>query len=281
MVDLHLHTTASDGRLTPTELVRRAAACGVRILAVTDHDTTDGIDEAAAEAVRHSVVVIPGIEITSIESGRDVHMLGYFFDARDARLARFLTGQRATRITRIEEMARRLEQLGLPVDVQPILDEARKHDARSIGRPALARAMVAAGHVADVREAFDTWLGQDRPAFVERAGPSPEDVIGVLHHAGGIASLAHPGRTRIDARLESLRDAGLDAIEAYHSDHDDATTQGYVGVARRLRLLVSGGSDFHGDPAYGLEPGASTLPREEWEKLSAHAQDARSRHDRR
>jgi len=139
VVDLHLHTTASDGRLTPTELVRRAAARGVRILAVTDHDTTDGIEEATTEAVRHGVVVIPGIEVTSVEGGRDVHMLGYFFDARNERLVRFLTGQRATRITRIAEMAKRLEQLGLPVDVQPILDDARTHHMRSVGRPALAR----------------------------------------------------------------------------------------------------------------------------------------------
>ena len=268
MIDLHLHTTASDGRLTPTELVHRAAACGVRILAVTDHDTTDGIDEATAEAARHDVTVVPGIEVTAVENGRDIHMLGYFFDRRDDRLALFLTGQRATRVTRIEEMARRLEQLGLSVDVQSILDDARRHDARSIGRPALARAMVAAGHVATTREAFDMWLGQDRPAFVERAGPSPEEVIDVLHHAGGIVSMAHPGRTQIDARIEPLRDAGLDAIEAYHSDHDAATVQGYVDVARRLGLAVSGGSDFHGDPAHGLEPGASTLPQDEWERLS-------------
>jgi len=271
VVDLHLHTTASDGRLTPTELVRRAAARGVRILAVTDHDTTDGIEEATTEAVRHGVVVIPGVEVTSVEGGRDVHMLGYFFDARNERLVRFLTGQRATRITRIAEMAKRLEQLGLPVDVQPILEDARTHHMRSVGRPALARAMVAAGHVATTREAFDTWLGQDRPAFVERPGPSPEEVIGVLHDAGGVASLAHPGRTKIDARIAPLRDAGLDAIEAYHSDHDDRMVQGYVAIARRLDLLVSGGSDFHGVPEHGLEPGASTLPREEWDKLSGHA----------
>lgn len=268
MIDLHLHTTASDGRLGPAELVRRAAAAGVRVLAVTDHDTTDGIDEATAEAVRRAVIVVPGIEITAVEDGRDVHMLGYFFDTQDQSLGEFLAAQRAVRISRIADIARRLEQLGLPVDIQPLLDEARTHHNRSIGRPVLARAMVAAGHVPTTRDAFDMWLGQGRPAFVERVGPTPEAVIGTLHRAGGIASLAHPGRTRIDARIAPLRDAGLDAIEAYHSDHDVQTAQGYVAIARQLDLLVTGGSDFHGYPAHGLEPGASTLPQEEWETLT-------------
>ena len=271
MIDLHLHTTASDGRLTPTELVARAAASGVRILAVTDHDTTDGAHEAAAEAARRSVVTVPGIEITAVEHGRDVHVLGYFFDPFEESLVQFLVGQRSTRITRIADMAVRLAQLGLPVDVEPLLDEARRHNHKSIGRPALARAMIAAGHVATTSEAFDKWLGQGRPAFVERAGPTPEQVIGTLHRAGGIASLAHPGRTKIDERIAPLREAGLDAIEVYHSDHDAAATHGYLALARGLDLLVTGGSDFHGDPAHGLEPGASTLPQSEWERLSARA----------
>ena len=268
MIDLHLHTTASDGRLTPTELVARAAGSGVRILAVTDHDTTDGTGEAAAEAARREVVAVPGIEITAVEHGRDVHMLGYFFDPFEQSLVQFLIGQRSTRITRIADMAVRLAQLGLPVDVQPLLDEARRHNHKSIGRPALARAMIAAGHVGTTNEAFDKWLGQGRPAFVERVGPTPEQVIGTLHRAGGIASLAHPGRTKVDERIAPLREAGLDAIEAYHSDHDAAATHGYLALARGLDLLVTGGSDFHGDPAHGLEPGASTLPQLEWERLS-------------
>jgi 3',5'-nucleoside bisphosphate phosphatase len=273
VIDLHLHTTASDGRLTPTELVTRAAASGVRILAVTDHDTTEGIDEAATEAARRGVAVVPGIEITAVENGRDVHMLGYFFDPFDENLVQFLVGQRLTRITRIADMAVRLARLGLPVDVEPLLN-ARRHNNKSIGRPALARAMIAAGYVATTNEAFDKWLAQGRPAFVERVGPTPEQVIGTLHRAGGIASLAHPGRTKMDDRIGALRDAGLDAIEAYHSDHDAVATHGYLTLARGLDLLVTGGSDFHGDPAHGLEPGASSLPHPEWERLSG----ARTKH---
>lgn len=267
MIDLHLHTTASDGRLTPTELVAHAAASGVRILAVTDHDTTDGFDEAAAEASRRGVLLIPGIEITAVERGRDVHMLGYFFDRRDGAFAQFLTAQRATRIARIVEIANRLGSLGMPVDVQPVLEEARRQSSKSIGRPRLARAMIDAGYVATTREAFDKWLGQGCPAFIERTGASPEEVIGIVHRAGGLASLAHPGRTRIDERIAALRSAGLDAIEVYHSDHDANTVTAYLAMARQLDFMITGGSDFHGDPAHGIAPGASVLPESEWTRL--------------
>lgn len=267
MIDLHLHSTASDGRLTPTELVAHAAASGIRILAVTDHDTTAGFEEAAAEAARQAVLLVPGIEITAVDRGRDVHMLGYFFDRSDAGFAQFLTAQRATRVTRIVEMATRLGTLGMPVDVQPLIDEARRHTSTSLGRPRLARAMIDAGYVATTREAFDKWLAQGRPAFIERAGASPEEVIGIVHRSGGLVSLAHPGRTRIDERIAALRDAGLDAIEVYHSDHDAGMVTTYLTMARQLDCMVTGGSDFHGDPAHGIEPGASILPEGEWTRL--------------
>jgi predicted metal-dependent phosphoesterase TrpH len=276
VIDLHLHTTASDGRLTPTQLVAQATACGVRTLAVTDHDTTDGFGEAAAEAARLGAVVVPGIEITAVEGGRDVHMLGYFFDRGDTRLGEFLAAQRATRVARIIEMADRLAALGMPVDVPALLDEVRTHTSKSIGRPRLARAMIDAGYVTTTREAFDGWLGQGRPAFVERAGASPEEVIALVHSAGGIISLAHPGRTQIDDRIADLRDAGLDAVEAHHSDHDSVLAAFYVAMARQLGLLVTGGSDFHGDPAQKLQPGACVLPEPDWERL----QSARGKHAR-
>lgn len=269
MIDLHLHTTASDGRLTPTELVAYAAVAGVRILAITDHDTTDGFEEAAAEASRRGVLLIPGIEITAVERGRDVHMLGYFFDRRDGGFAQFLTAQRATRIARIVEIANRLGSLGMPVDIQPVLQEAQRQSSKSIGRPRLARAMIEAGYVATTREAFDRWLGQGCPAFVERAGASPEEVIAIVHRAGGLVSLAHPGRTRIDERIATLRDAGLDAIEVYHSDHDSGMVATYLELAWQLDFMITGGSDFHGDPAHGIEPGVSVLPEREWNRLVA------------
>lgn len=267
MIDLHLHTTASDGRLTPTELVACVTAAGIDVFAVTDHDTTDGIDEAAAEATRHGAHLITGIEITAVDRGRDVHMLGYFFDRQHPELAQFLVTQRASRIQRIADMAARLDLLGMPVDVRPLLEDAQEQNSKSIGRPRLARAMIDAGYVATTREAFDRWLGQGRPAFVERVGPSPSGVIEIVHRARGLVSLAHPGRTRIDEQIPALRDAGLDALEAYHSDHDDSTARLYVRLAAQLGLLVTGGSDFHGDPSHGVEPGDATLPEAEWTTL--------------
>ena len=267
LIDLHLHTTASDGRCTPRELVTRSAAAGVTVLAVTDHDTTDGVDEAVAAASPLGIVVVPGIEITAVENGRDVHMLGYFFDQHDGELGAFLTEQRATRVSRLGEIAARLAALGMPVDVGPVLVEAQRHTSKSLGRPLLARAMISAGYVADIREAFDKWLSPGCPAFVERTGASPEAVIAIVHRAGGLISLAHPGRTGIDSRIGALGEAGLDAIEVYHSDHDPAATTRYLGVARDMDLLVTGGSDFHGDPKHGLEPGTATLPEREWTRL--------------
>jgi predicted metal-dependent phosphoesterase TrpH len=275
--DLHLHTTASDGRLPPAALVDRAAAAGVQVMAVTDHDTTASVAEVQALARARSVVAVSGIEITAVDAGRDVHVLGYFLDPEHAGLAVFLAGQRAARITRVQAIGERLAALRLPVDTEPLLREARQQGGRSIGRPQVARAMVAAGHVADTREAFDKWLGADLPAFVPRQGASPAQVIGIIHEAGGLASVAHPGKSIADDRLVLLRDAGLDALEAFHPDHDAAAVAHYQQLAARLGLLLTGGSDFHGDPGHGREPGSVTLPDEDWRRL----EEARYRHARR
>jgi 3',5'-nucleoside bisphosphate phosphatase len=132
----------------------------------------------------------------------------------------------------------------------------------------VARALIAAGHAASVDQAFERWLSRGRPGFVARAGAPPEDVIAIIHEAGGLASLAHPVLALIDERIPSLRDAGLDALEVYHSDHDEAARERYLTMAGRLGLLVTGGSDYHGDPAHGLAPGSVTLPLREWERLS-------------
>jgi predicted metal-dependent phosphoesterase TrpH len=273
-VDLHLHTTASDGRCSPGELVERAVAAGLTVMAVTDHDTTASVREVRVAADRHGIEAIAGIEITAVEAGRDVHMLGYFLDPDAGPLSTFLGAARASRVARVEAIAARLAAVDRPIDVASIIEDARAHSGRSIGRPQVARAMIAAGYVKNTSEAFERWLGPDGPVFVARTGASPEEVIAVIHAAGGLASLAHPGRTRIDARLAGLRDAGLDALEVFHSDHDGALVKRYAAVARELGLLVTGGSDFHGDPAHGLEPGSAGLPAAEWTRVSA----ARDRH---
>ncbi len=269
MIDLHLHTTASDGLATPFELVAQAAAAGLTVMAVTDHDTTAAVREAQGFARDRGIDVIPGIEITAVDAGRDVHMLGYFFDVEDGAFATFLAAQRQARLARVEAIGARLASLGRPIAIEPMLALATLQPGRAVGRPQIARAMIAAGHVRDLPEAFDQWLGDGKPGFVPRVGPTPETVIDVVHAAGGLVSLAHPGRTKIDPRIPSLRDAGLDAIEVYHCDHPPALSAAYAALARDLGLLVSGGSDYHGDATHGLTPGAVTLPADAWDRLRA------------
>jgi len=243
-------------------------------MAATDHDTTASVDEVRAHAAARGIDAIPGIEITAIEDGRDIHVLGYFLRTTDPMFREFLARQRRTRVDRAQAIAARLAELGMPVDLSDALSAAGHESTRAIGRPQVARAMVAAGHVANTREAFDKWLGRDLPAFVPRSGPSPEQVLETIHRAGGLASLAHPGRTQIDARIPALSRAGLDALEAYHSDHDAAAAARYHQLADDLGLLITGGSDYHGDPMHGVSIGGSTLPPESWQRLHA----ARHRH---
>lgn len=266
-IDLHLHTTASDGRCTPRELVERAAAAGVSVIAVTDHDTTAAVAEVHDVALEFGMLAITGIEITAVSEGRDLHMLGYLFDPLDEALGAFLVKQRASRIARVEAIGSRLSALGVLVDLGPLVRQATREGGRSVGRPQVARAMVDAGAVADTQEAFDRWLGDECPGYVPRTGPTPEAVIEVIHQAGGIASLAHPGRLGLAARVPSLAQAGLDAVEAFHPDHHEPLIAKYIQIARGLGLLLTGGSDFHGDPAHGRAPGAVTLPAAEFARL--------------
>jgi len=268
VIDLHLHTTASDGRLAPRELVTLAAASGLRVMAVTDHDTTGAVADVQAAAREQGLDAVAGIEITAVLDGRDVQMLAYFVDVADGAFQRFLTAQRAARITRLEAIAERLAELGVPVRLEAALKLARLQSSVSVGRPQAARALVAAGHVKDMHQAFDRYLGAGRPGFVPRVGPPPVEVIPIVHAAKGLVSIAHPGRTQIDDQLPGLRDAGLDAIEAYHSDHDEPTTARYAALATELDLLVTGGSDFH-DPGSSVRPGSVTLPWPQWDRLLA------------
>lgn len=254
MIDLHLHTTASDGRLTPAQLVARVAAAGITIMSVTDHDTVAALAEVGVEAAARGIRLVPGIEITSVAEERDVHLLGYFFDPTSTPLLTFLEGQRAQRVARVREIGARLAGLNMPIEVEALVTTAATRPGTSVGRPQVARALVAAGHVASVAEAFERWLATGLPAFVPRTGPSPATVVAVIHAAGGIASFAHPAVTRRDALIAPLAEQGLDAIEIYHPDHMPEDAQQYRGLAQRLGLLVSGGSDFHGeDPQAPVE----------------------------
>ncbi|MGE0043093.1 MAG: PHP domain-containing protein [Vicinamibacterales bacterium] len=262
MIDLHLHTTASDGWLTPAALVARAAAAGLTRISVTDHDTVASIAAATALGAEAGLAVVPGIEITAVHARRDVHVLGYFFDPDDRGLLAFLERQRARRVERVREIGARLARLGVPVDVDGVLLPAAERPGVSVGRPLIARALVGAGHARSVQDAFDRYLDDTQPAFVPRTGHTPAEVVQVIHDAGGIASLAHPAVTARDEIIEPLAAAGLDAIEVYHSDHDAEAVATYAALATRLGLAVSGGSDFHGEPETPpVAPAPAAAPR--------------------
>jgi predicted metal-dependent phosphoesterase TrpH len=271
VIDLHLHTTASDGLLEPAALAGRAAAAGLTTIAVTDHDTVGGLAAAREAGAGLGLRVIAGIEITAVEDGRDLHVLGYFIDPFNATLERFLTAQRADRIRRVREIGARLAELGCPLDVEPLL-AAASQGSRSIGRPAIADALVAAGHCVDRDDAFARLLGRDGPAFVPRAGTSPAAVVEIIHAAHGIASLAHPGISAEDAVIEHLVAEGLDAIEVWHSDHSPGQRQHYSGLADRLKVAKTGGSDYHGDGVHrACRLGGVVLPPNELARLEALA----------
>jgi 3',5'-nucleoside bisphosphate phosphatase len=270
LIDLHTHTTASDGRLTPDALVARAAAAGVTVLSVTDHDTTAACAVAARAADAAGIEFVTGIEITAIVSDADVHVLGYFIDAGSPALETFLARQRTLRVERVREMVSRLAMHGIRLDADAILQPVLTDPDRAVGRPWIARALVEGGHVADGNEAFERWLERGRPAFVPRTGATPEQVFQLINRAGGLSSLAHPIHLGHDDWLPRYAAAGLDALEAYHSDHDHGTTQKYVALAKRLSVEVTGGSDFHGDDAHGPSaPGRVSLPGDAYANLKA------------
>lgn len=266
VIDLHLHTTASDGLFEPAALVDLAWRAGIRTLSVTDHDTVAGLSDVERAAGEAGITFVPGIEITAVHEGRDVHMLGYFFNTVDAELDTFLEQQRTDRVRRLGAIADKLAAMGKPVDRQSWLT-GRSRGA-SLGRPLVAKALVKAGHVADTRQAFDQLLGDGRAAFVPRCGPSPENVIGIIQRAGGIASLAHPGLLRRDDLIPGMVAAGLTALEAFHSEHDASTTERYLTLAASHGILVSGGSDYHGDKERRRAAfGTVGLPPEHFERL--------------
>jgi predicted metal-dependent phosphoesterase TrpH len=278
LIDLHLHTTASDGRLTPAQLVARAKAAGLTTISITDHDTVAALAEVTDLARAIGIRVVPGIEITSVDDGRDVHMLGYFFDPQSATLAALLERQRALRVARVREIGERLAALNMPIDVEPVLLAAAAKPGSSVGRPQVARELMRVGYVASVQEAFDVWLAAGRPAFVPRTGPSPASVVDAIHEAGGLASMAHPGVTKRDELIPPLIDHGMDAIEVYHTDHTPQAQQGYQGTAERHGILVTGGSDFHGEETRRNTLGAVTLPAEAFTALESAFGRARLRH---
>jgi predicted metal-dependent phosphoesterase TrpH len=275
VIDLHVHTTASDGRSSPEALVRAAARVGLRTLAITDHDTVAALDRSAEACAGVGIEWVPGIEITAMMEDVDVHVLGYFFDRRSPILATFLDAQVDDRRRRVREIITRLDALGVHVDADELLGGHGGLDPRWIGRPLLARALVRGGHARTTRDAFERYLGEGRAAWVPRRAPSPGDVVRLIHQAGGIASLAHPGMLGHDEWIPAIAAAGLDALEVYYIEHSPEITTHYRILAERLGLVMSGGSDYHGDCSHGpVRPGAVCLPEAAYRGLKQHWQSA-------
>ena len=240
-VDLHAHSTASDGELTPADLVRYARERGLTVLALTDHDTVDGID-AAIEAARGTALqIVPGVELSCDVPQAEVHILGYFVDWRAPDFEAMLVKFREGRYGRAEKMVKKLAALGAPITFERVKQIAG--DA-SLGRPHVAQALVEAGHAATISEAFDRYIGRNGPAYVERFRLTPEDAVALILRAGGVPVLAHP--RDVTHFIEPLVKVGLIGLEAQYGGYDEMMRADLVRWAKRYDLLVTGGSDFHG-----------------------------------
>jgi hypothetical protein len=251
LIDLHSHTNESDGSLAPAELVQEAAREGVTVLAITDHDTLAGYDIALAAAPAAGLELVCGIELSTKLRGSSTHLLGYFPAAGElTQFRQWVRGQQRARKDRNIRLVARLRELGFSIT----LDEAEARGRGMTGRPHFAAIMLEKGYVRDYRQAFDEYLDESAKGYVYREEPTFAEGVEAIRQAGGIASLAHPTRVRGDVveMMPELRATGLNAIEAYHSDHTVEETAQFVALARRYGLLVTGGSDYHGE---SVKPG--------------------------
>jgi hypothetical protein len=247
-IDLHLHTTHSDGSFSPSDVLAFAKTAGVTALAITDHDIVAGIPEAMEIGDRLGIEIIPGVEISSRYGDSELHILGYCFDWRQPQLNERMKTLRESRHDRNPRIIQRLNELGLPVTYEEVRDLA---GTESVGRPHIARVLMNKKLVNSAKEAFDRYLAEGRPAFVPRQLPDPTEAVTWIREAGGVAVLAHPTWVKetsegLSRLVEQLKEAGLGGIEVHYSTHNAKQTGQYLNLAKRLDLLVTGGSDFHG-----------------------------------
>jgi len=266
-IDLHTHSVRSDGALSPADLVKRAAARGVTIQALSDHDTLAGVAEASAAGRDLGVRIIPATELNTESEWGDAHVLGYFIDPADASLEDRLRWLRENRGRRIELMVEKLNALGYPVELPRVLEIAQ---GGALGRPHLAQALFEKGHVQSYDAAFDTLLAKDSPAYVARVGLTPTEAVTLIREHGGVPSLAHPGTVLgLDDLLPKLVAVGLAGIEAYYGAHTPEMTARCLASARALGLVPTGGSDFHGRGEHGTDLGGVFVPPETIERLES------------
>lgn len=271
-IDLHVHSTASDGELPPAEVARRAASAGLETIALTDHDTTEGVAAAQAVGTELGLRVISGCEFSVSAAWGELHLLAYFLPIDDAGLASFLATQRARRAERMEEIVRRLGRAGVSITFD---DVRRVAGTGALGRPHAARALIDAGVVNDAQEAFDRFIGYGRAAYVPKELPTIGDVARVVRAVGGVTSAAHLGSHAKTAAVRRLKVEGVDGVEVWHPAHDDVATTRIGKIATDLGMLTTGGSDWHGDRAAktrGAALGSMPIPTEVLERLDrAHA----------
>ncbi|HWR03061.1 MAG TPA: PHP domain-containing protein [Humidesulfovibrio sp.] len=253
-IDLHTHSTASDGTLSPTELMRAAKAAGLSAIALTDHDTFEGLPEAREEAKKQGVELVPGCELSLDYSGLPTHLLALFVDERPGHVVGELTRVRQARAARNDLMLEKLKAVGVHLK----REDVERHATGVVGRPHMAQAMLAAGVVKTFEEAFSRFLGSSGLAYVPKAKLTPTEAIRAIHADHGLAVLAHPyllsqQPRQIEAMLTELKSLGLDGVEVYYTEHSDKYTALVEGLAQRLDLLMSGGSDFHG----AVKPGVT------------------------
>lgn len=243
--DFHTHTNASDGRLTPTELIDLAARRGVRIIAVTDHDSTEGLAEAEAAAAQHEgVTLVPGIEMSADIPGDEVHILGYFLDYHDEEFQETLTRLRHARRDRGRSMVEKLHDLGIDIPWERVEEIAGDG---AVGRPHVAQVLLEKGYISSFQEAFEKYIGRNGPAYVERVKLTPVEAVEMLVRIGGLPVLAHPSSlTQLGGLLQELKAAGLVGMEVYYQDYDEATRRRLARAAEEHGLLKLGGSDYHG-----------------------------------
>ena len=262
--DLHLHSYFSDGTYSPEEVVAHGARFGLAALALTDHDSVEGCARMGAACEVADIEFISGAELTAEQAGNELHLLGYFLDTHNARLLAEIARFQAVRQNRIREMVARLNQLKIPLEADAVFALA---NCRSPGRPHVARAMVNARLVGSLDEAFERFLKKGRPAWVPKKKMSARQGIELIHEAGGLAVLAHPGLNRTDEVIPGLVEAGLDGIECFHTKHSTVTSERYLAIADRFKLLITGGSDCHGMSKGRPLIGTVKLPYEHVTKL--------------
>ena len=272
-VDLHLHSRFSDGTYAPEEVAAQAQRYGLAAIALTDHDSVEGCPETERACAAVGIEFIAGIELTSEQEENELHILGYCIDTHNARLLTEIARFQAVRQNRIREMVERLNRLRVPLSVDAVFALA---NCRAPGRPHVARALVAARLCGSLDEAFERFLKKNRPAWVPKFKMSGEKALELIHQAGGVAVLAHPGLNRTDQVIPGMVEAGLDGIECFHTKHSTVTTERYLELADRFHLLVTGGSDCHGLNKGKPLIGTVRVPYQHVEKLKARAAEIKT-----